>query len=87
MAENRRTEFSSIGNLAFYNGWSPNYVYFNSLLRASMSYDANNSWNTKAASEVASKAVDDAKSHLNMFNNYDIGFPNADSFCNCTIVY
>jgi len=23
--------FKSIGNLAYYHGWSPNYFYFNSL--------------------------------------------------------
>ena len=50
--------FYEIGNLAFYEGWSPDYVYFKSLLSANEVFESKNGnsgwWNANAAEEVAS---------------------------------
>ena len=49
------TTFSYIGNLAFYDGWNADYIYFQSLLDASTQYSEaeNNRWRTDLASRVA----------------------------------
>lgn len=56
--------FNQMGNLAFYDGWSPHYVYFQSLLsRAWADSNPNGSWNTDLAGERAATAVSDAIAH------------------------
>ena len=62
--------FPSIGNLAYYHGWSPNYFYFNSLLNIkNISGNSKTGFGSPAtASIIASGAVDDALAHSN-FNN------------------
>lgn len=64
--------FSTIGNLALYNEWSPDYFYFNSLVSYA-SYNKNEStqntgWDSKAAKKKAKEILDEAKAHKN-FNN------------------
>ena len=60
----RRGEFREIGNLAFYDGWSCDYVYFKSLLHIAQAQEKDNvikgTWNTQKAAKVASEAVQDA---------------------------
>lgn len=70
-----RTTFNRIGNLAFYDGWKPNYIYFKSLLTAGETYSdsANNRWRTDLASPIADRAIADATahSHLNGLSEED----------------
>ncbi len=60
-------DFKQVGNLAFYEGWRPNYVYFSSLLDYAnvMSDGHHGGWNPDLAMQIASHAVNDAKQHLN----------------------
>lgn len=66
----KRGEFREIGNLAFYDGWSCDYVYFKSLLHIAQAQEKDNvikgTWNTQKAAKVASEAVQDAQSHLHL---------------------
>lgn len=38
----KQTAFSRLGNLAFYDGWSPDYIYFKTLYNAGNYYIVNN---------------------------------------------
>ena len=93
-------DFNRIGNLAFYNGWSPNYVYFKSLINAGLVYnDSNNnpytSWDGAAASEVAKVAIGHAQQGNNAFgynedeiiNKFMIKFQQIHIFLNAAIMY
>ena len=66
--------FKQLGNLAFYDGWSPNYVYFSSLLAMANSDNLNKkAWggiDRQAASKIAAEAIGHAQqySHLNGMN-------------------
>jgi len=63
------SDFYSIGNLAFYDGWSPNYVYFSSLLKYAntISDDHHGGWNPDAAMRVAYRAASDAQQNVNQY--------------------
>lgn len=63
-----RTTFNRIGNLAFYDGWKPNYIYFKSLLTAGETYSdsTNNRWRTDLASPIADRAIADATAHSHL---------------------
>ena len=52
--------FNQIGNLAFYDGWSPDYVYFKSLLNYAWANPNQGTWNTEAAGAIAAQAAFDA---------------------------
>lgn len=61
--------FKSIGNLAYYHDWSPNYFYFNSLRAiANMDNDHTSYGSPTLAAIRAQQAIDDAEAHSN-FNN------------------
>ena len=64
----KQTRFNYIGNLAFYDGWKPNYIYFKSLLAAGETYSdsANNRWRTDLALPIANRAIADATSHSHL---------------------
>ena len=49
--------FKTIGNLAFYDKWSPNYFYFNTLRNAGEVFSDHSYWNAQEASKVADKAI------------------------------
>lgn len=66
--------FKTIGNLAFYDNWKPEYFYFHTLWKASEVYNEDNSyWDPIAASKVAKKAIDQAESKrfINGMNEND----------------
>jgi len=54
--------FRKTGNLTFYDGWSPDYVYFKSLLSYAdtISDDHHGGWDPDEAMKIANKAVQDA---------------------------
>ena len=54
--------FKTIGNLAFYNNWSPNYFYFNTLRNADEVFSDHSYWNAQEASKIADKAIGHAES-------------------------
>lgn len=86
-----RTTFNRIGNLAFYDGWKPNYIYFKSLLTAGETYSdsANNRWRTDLASPIANRAIADATahSHLNGLSEEDASVAMLERFNNiCTFL-
>lgn len=58
--------FKTIGNLAFYDGWSPEYFYFNTLMDADEVNDEDGYWDARAAQQVAIQAIAEAnaKEHL-----------------------
>ena len=61
--------FKSIGNLAYYHGWSPNYFYFNSLTAISNIDTTQTGFGSPTvAAARAEQAIRDAESHAN-FNN------------------
>lgn len=60
--------FNRVGNLAFYDGWNPNYVYFNSLLYANQTYGLKKGpspWDAQEAASIANRAISNAKAHAN----------------------
>ncbi len=68
----KQTTFSRVGNLAFYDGWSPTYIYFKSLYNASNYYIVNNgpgSWDPSQAQPIAQQAISDALGHQYIKNN------------------
>ena len=67
----KRNTFNQIGNLAFYDGWQPNYVYFKSLLTAGITYSESekNRWRTDLAAPIAERAISDAQSHSTLVAN------------------
>lgn len=88
--------FSRIGNLAFYDNWSPNYVYFNTLFYANTLYEYdNNYWDYAEASMIAKRAENDAQAHSNIIsfsekesNNYMLTqFNKISQFLNTAIIY
>lgn len=86
-----RTTFNQIGNLAFYDGWKPNYIYFKSLLTAGETYSdsANNRWRTDLASPIADRAIADAtaRSHLNGLSEKEASAAMLERFNNiCTFL-
>lgn len=60
--------FNQIGNLAFYDKWNPQYVYFKSLLAYAntVSNNTHNGWNPEEAMKVASRAVSEAQTNANL---------------------
>ena len=57
--------FKSIGNLAFYEGWSPSYFYFNTLRHTERLSDLRPSaWNPEEAKAIADRAIADAEAHM-----------------------
>lgn len=67
----KRNTFNYIGNLAFYDGWHPNYVYFKSLLAAGVTYSDSerNRWRSDLAAQIAERAINDAQSHSTLVAN------------------
>lgn len=67
MAEqtNKPSIFKQIGNLAFYDGWHPDYVYFNTLLTIQNNeqfyHNSHSSYNIDKAAAFAAHAVSDAQ--------------------------
>lgn len=69
MSKIKQSTFSQIGNLAFYDGWSPDYIYFNTLYKADIKFDDNNTWDPELAGPVAQEAINAAKTHKFIKNN------------------
>ena len=67
----KRNTFNQIGNLAFYDGWHPNYVYFKSLLTAGTTYSESekNRWRSDLAAPIAERAISDAQGHSTLVAN------------------
>lgn len=67
----KRNTFNQIGNLAFYDGWHPNYVYFKSLLTAGTTYSESerNRWRSDLAAPIAERAISDAQGHSTLIAN------------------
>ena len=91
MSNIKQTTFNYIGNLAFYDGWKPNYIYFKSLLTAGESYSdsENNRWRTDLALPIANRAIADATaySHLNGLSEEDASIAMLKRFNNiCTFL-
>ena len=62
-------DFPHIGNLALYDGWKPNYVYFSSLLQAGMIFNPEGNWNGEKAGSIAAQAIADANAHSSIITN------------------
>lgn len=66
--------FHALGNLLFYDGWHPDYVYFNTLLKISANkqynHTQNSGYNIEKASQIAQIAIHDAH-RMATFGNYD----------------
>ena len=61
--------FKSIGNLAYYHNWSPNYFYFSSLFGIANMTNTRTSYGSPSlASTRAQQAINDAQAHSNMNN-------------------
>lgn len=72
MADNNKKNFKSIGNLAFYDGWKPTYVYFKSLYRffTMDNTTKRGSWDPVAVQNAAAVPYYDAMDHVRpWFNN------------------
>lgn len=68
----KQAAFSRLGNLAFYDGWSANYIYFKSLYNAGKYYIVNNgpgAWDPSQAGQIAHQAISDAFSNQHIKNN------------------
>lgn len=61
----RNKDFAKMGNLAFYDGWNPNYVYFSSLANAGVVFQEGSSWDASAAGAKAAEAIGSAKDNVN----------------------
>ena len=71
----RDIRFRQIGNLMFYDGWHPDYVYFKTLLKAKEYYPTGigpRPYDPEAAGIYADAAIRDAQAHAN-FNNLSEG--------------
>lgn len=91
MNNTKQTRFNYIGNLAFYDGWKPDYIYFKSLLAAGENYSdsENNRWRTDLALPIANRAIADAtaRSHLNGLSEEEASSAMLERFNNiCTFL-
>ncbi len=91
MNNTKQTRFNYIGNLAFYDGWKPDYIYFKSLLAAGENYSdsENNRWRTDLALPIANRAIADAtaRSHLNELSEEEASSAMLERFNNiCTFL-
>ena len=68
-ATTKSQAFSNLGNLAFYDGWHPDYVYFKTLYNASVTFGLNKGpspWDANTAGSIAKMAIEDAQAHANL---------------------
>lgn len=63
-----KNTFNQVGNLAFYDGWHPEYIYFNTLLKAGEYFTTGTGprqYNPELAEPIAQQAITDAQIKAN----------------------